>query len=70
MFLKDYFPKLKKKFSKIKFKGIAFNSKIIKKDFIFFAIKGNKIDGNKFIKEAIKNGAKIIISQEKKRKTK
>ena len=66
MFLKDYFPKLKKKYSKIKFKGIAFNSKIIKKDFIFFAIKGNKIDGNKFIKEAIKNGAKIIISQEKK----
>ena len=46
MFLKDYFPKLKKKFSKIKFKGIAFNSKIVKKDFIFFAIKGNKFDGN------------------------
>ena len=63
MFLKDYFPKLKKKYSRIKFKGITFNSKIVKKDFIFFAIKGNKIDGNKFIKEAIKNGAKIIISQ-------
>ena len=63
MFLKDYFPKLKKKYSRIKFKGITFNSKTVKKDFIFFAIKGNKIDGNKFIKEAIKNGAKIIISQ-------
>ncbi len=66
MFLKDYFPKLKKKYHKTKFKGIAFNSKSVKKNFIFFAIKGNKINGNKFIKEAIKNGAKIIISKQSK----
>ena len=64
MFLKDYFPRLKKKYSKIKFKGIAFNSKFVKKDFIFFAIKGSKVDGNKYIEEAIKKGAKIIVSQE------
>ena len=70
MFLKDYFPKLKKKYFKIKFRGIAFNSKSIKKDFIFFAIKGNKVDGNKFIKEAIQNGAIIIISQERKERLK
>ncbi len=68
MFLKDYFPKLKKKYFKVEFKGIAFNSKLVKKGFIFFAIKGNNIDGNKFIKEAIKNGAKIIISQDIKEK--
>ena len=52
------------------FSGLSFNSLNLKKNNIFFAIKGTKIDGNKFIKEAIKNGAKIIISQEKKRKTK
>ena len=69
MLIKDYFPNLNKNYSKIKFKGIAFNSKLVKKDFIFFAIKGNKIDGNKFINEAIKKGAKIVVSQKIKNKS-
>ena len=68
MFLKHYFPNLKKKYSKIKFEGIAFNSKKVKNNYIFFAIAGSKLDGNKFINEAIKNGAKIIISQKIKEK--
>ncbi len=63
MFLKNYYPKLNKRFFKFKFNGIAFNSSDVKKDFIFFAIKGNNLDGNKFIKDAIKNGSKIIISE-------
>ena len=63
MFLKDYYPNLNKKYSRIKFKGISFNSKFIKKNFIFFAIKGNNIDGNKFVKDAIKKGSNIIISE-------
>ena len=63
MFLKDYFSNLNKKYSKIKFKGICFNSKLVKKDFVFFAIQGNKNDGNKFINEAIRKGAKVIISE-------
>ncbi len=63
MFLKDYYPKLNKKFVKIKFNGIAFDSNKVKKDYIFFAIKGNNLDGNKFIKDAIKKGSKIIISE-------
>ena len=41
--------------------GISSNSKNIKKNFIFFAIKGKKINGEKFIKEAINKGASIII---------
>merc|ERR1711966_115529 len=32
---------------------------------IFFAIKGNKVDGNNFITSAISNGAKIIITEKK-----
>ncbi len=68
MFLKDYYPKLNKKFIKVKFKGIAFNSNQIKKDYVFFAIKGNKFDGKKFIKHAIKKGSKIIISDKYKDK--
>ncbi len=45
-----------------KFTSLTFNSKDCKPGSIFFAIKGNKLNGNKFINEAIKNGAKTIIS--------
>ncbi len=62
MLLKDYFPNLHKKYHELSFKGIAFNSKEVKKGFIFFAFKGNYTDGNLFIKDAIKNGSKIIIT--------
>jgi len=47
------------------FSGICFDSSKCKKDNIYFAIKGTKIDGNKFINHAIQNGAKIIISNQK-----
>ena len=63
MLLKDYYPKLNRKFIKAKFNGIAFNTSQIKKDYIFFAIKGSNYNGNSFIKNAVKNGSKIIISE-------
>ena len=47
------------------FSGICFNSPMCKKDNIFFAIKGNKINGNKFINHAIQKGAQTIISNKK-----
>ena len=47
------------------FSGLCFNSLHCKKDNIFFAIKGTKIDGNKFINHAIKKGANTIISNQK-----
>ena len=62
MLLKDYFPNLHKKYHKLSFKGIAFNSKEVKEEYIFFAFKGNNTDGNFFIKDAIENGSKIIIT--------
>ena len=62
MQLKDYIPKLGKKYSDMSFSGISFNSSKIKKNYIFFAIKGNKFDGNNYINSALKKGAKIIIS--------
>ena len=46
---------------KIKIRGLSTNSKKIKKGFIFFAIRGNKINGEKFINEAVKNGASVVI---------
>ena len=65
MLLKDYIPNLNKINKKIFFSGISFDSSKVKKNFIFFAIKGSNYDGNDFIKEAIKNGAKVIVSEEK-----
>ena len=65
MLLKDYIPKVSKKFRKISFSGISFDSNKVKKNDIFFAIKGNKIDGNKFIFDAIKRGSKIIVTEKK-----
>ena len=62
MLLKDYFPNLKKKYHKINFKGITFNSKEVKNGYIFFAFKGNNTDGNLFIEDAIRKGSRIIIS--------
>ncbi len=65
MYLGNFIKKLDKKYHKIFFSGIAFNSSLVKKDYIFFAIRGNKLDGNNYIKDAIKKGAKIIISEKK-----
>ncbi|WP_432633448.1 UDP-N-acetylmuramoyl-L-alanyl-D-glutamate--2,6-diaminopimelate ligase [Brachyspira sp.] len=44
-----------------KIKNISYNSKLIKKDYIFVAIKGTKDDGHKYIENAIENKSKIII---------
>ena len=65
MYLGNFINKLDKKYNKVFFSGIAFNSSLVKKDYIFFAIKGNKFDGNNYIQDAIKKGAKIIISKKR-----
>ena len=49
-FIQNINPKFKGHF----FSGLSFNSHNLKKNNIFFAIKGTKINGNKFIKDAIK----------------
>ena len=66
MLLGDYFHDIKKNYKEIFFSGISFDSNLIKKNNIFFAIKGNNIDGNNFISSAIKNGAKIVVTEKKK----
>ena len=65
MQLRDYIPNIKKKYSEIFFSGISFDSSKVKKNNIFFAIKGNKFDGNNYVNLAIKKGAKIIVSEKK-----
>ena len=62
MLLAKVLPNIKKKYKHISFKNIKFNSKDCKTNDIFFAISGNYTKGNKYINDAINNGAKIIIS--------
>tara|TARA_Y100001970_G_scaffold225489_1_gene278432 strand:+ start:248 stop:3100 length:2853 start_codon:yes stop_codon:yes gene_type:complete len=65
MLLKDYIPNLSKSYDKIFFSGVSFESFRVRKNNIFFAIKGSKFDGNNYIDEAIKKGANIIVSENK-----
>ena len=65
MLLKDYFPNIGKKFEKTFFSDICFESSKVKKDNVFFAIKGTNIDGNNFILDAINKGSKIIVTEKK-----
>ena len=65
MFLGDYFQNIQSTYKKFFFSGISFNSSEIKKNNIFFAIKGNKVDVNNFITSAIPNGAKIVLTEKK-----
>ncbi len=65
MLLGNYFHNIKKNYRNFSFSGISFDTKNIKKNNIFFAIKGNTIDGNKFIPKAIKKGSKIIVTERK-----
>ena len=47
--------------NKIVIKNTSINSKTLKKNDIFFAIKGKKNDGNKFIKEALQKKISLAI---------
>ena len=65
MYLGNFIHGLNKKYKKTFFSGIAFNSLKVKKDNIFFAIKGSKFDGHNYIQHAIKKGAKIIVLEKR-----
>jgi len=65
MIIGNFIKGIKLKHKNKYFSGLCFDSSKCKKDNIFFAIKGTKIDGNKFINHAIQKGAKIIISNQK-----
>ena len=68
--LKNLFKRLKPEVGRIKFKGISFDTRRIKKGDLFVSIKGNKFNGNNFIKEAIRKGAKTIVYSKKIKKNK
>ncbi len=50
--------------NKILIKKIVFDSQKCEKDTLFFAIKGNVVDGHKFIDDAISLGSKCIVCED------
>ena len=41
--------------------GITDNSKLVKHNYLFFAIKGISLDGHRYIDNAVKKGCKVVI---------
>ena len=53
----------KKIHKKVKINNASIDSRKIKKNDIFFGIKGKNFDGNKFVNQALINGASISINE-------
>lgn len=49
----------------LEIKGITANSKEVKKGFLFVAIKGSRIDGHRFLREAARRGAAMAVTESK-----
>ena len=62
--------KLTKKNYNRGFLGVSINSKTLKKNNMFIAIKGKNNDGHKYLEEALKKGASYCVVSDKKRKEK
>ena len=45
-------------------KGLTQNSKEVKKDWVFFAVRGHTVDGHDFIPSALAKGACAVVTQE------
>ena len=61
MLLRNLINNPSQKFKDLNIRGLALNSREVKKGFIFFALKGNLLNGENFINHAIKNGAVAIF---------
>ncbi|WCR57524.1 UDP-N-acetylmuramoyl-L-alanyl-D-glutamate--2,6-diaminopimelate ligase [Rickettsia asembonensis] len=58
---------LKQLFQKHKVKGLSINSKTVKENDIFFAIKGQNVDGNDFINDALNQAVALVITDNEKK---
>ena len=58
---KDVEYKVLKDGKNFEIKGIEYDSRKIRKDFVFVAMSGSAVDGHSFIQKAIDGGAKMII---------
>ena len=61
MLLRDLIKNSPTEYKQLRITGLANDSKSVKKGNIFFALRGRKFNGEKFITEATKNGASLVI---------
>ena len=61
MLLKHLIKDISKDKKNIIISGLATNSKEIKRNYIFFAIRGKKFNGEKFIKDAVHKGSSVVV---------
>jgi len=52
-------------FNDFNVRDVSFDSRVVKKGDVFFAIKGEKFDGNDYIEKALEQGANLIITDNK-----
>jgi murE/murF fusion protein len=65
MLLGDYFKNINSNYKKFFFSGISFNSNKILKDNIFFAIKGNNVNGLILYCMQLKKEQKLLLQSMK-----
>ena len=65
MLLKKIIKNLPPDINNVKIKGLSLDSRKIKKNYLFFALKGAKFNGEKYILDAISKGAKAVICSQK-----
>ena len=65
MLLGNLLKSIDRKYKKIPIKGISFDSRKVKKNYVFFSIKGKENLEIKFIKQAISRKASAIIVDKK-----
>ncbi len=61
MLLKNLIKNISINWKKIEVSGLSTNSHEVKRNYIFFAIKGNRLNGENFINDAIDKGASVIV---------
>jgi len=47
----------------VEIRGIAYNSRLVKKDFLFVAVRGFVSDGHDYIQDAVSRGAAAVIAE-------
>ena len=61
MLLKKIIKNLPVQISNTNIKGLSLDSRKIKKNYLFFAVRGAEHNGEKYILDAINKGAKAVI---------
>ena len=65
MLLKNLIKNISVNWKNIEVSGLSTNSHEVKRNYIFFAIRGNRLNGENFINDAIDNGASVIVCSKK-----